>query len=196
MVTNNDIHDAINGFIAIKLHFQQDKYNYFKYNKKAPTSLLKSMSSKSNMCQQMLKILKKYSKREIIPYFVANFVDDPSISSPFSLSDDSYIEWRKYVDRMSYNLPNDFTIILQHIKSGKPILELLDDKIVRQEPFILFNYITGNVVFKRLNTLDDPDLRLWKEWEKRLDKYKSFIYYDDVDKLKTFLDHAKTQTTK
>lgn len=197
MVTNNEIQYAINGFIAIKLHFQEDKFDYFKYHKKAPSSLLKSMSSKSNICHQMVKILKKYSKREVIPYFVSNFVGDHKLSSPFSLTDDSYIEWRKYVDRMSYNLPNDFTTILQHLKNSKErldILELLDDNIVRQEPFILFNYITGGVVYKRLNTVPEPYLNIWKEWEKRLDKYKSFIYYDDVDKLKTYLDHAKTET--
>ena len=64
-------YEVYNLYLAIKLHFTSDTYDYFKHNAKVNSSM--NTFLKRNDQTFFHKLNTKYTKDEIIDYFISNF---------------------------------------------------------------------------------------------------------------------------
>ena len=64
-------YEVYNLYLAIKLHFTSDTYDYFKHNAKVNSSM--NTFLKRNDRFFFHKLNTKYTKDEIIDYFISNF---------------------------------------------------------------------------------------------------------------------------
>ena len=78
-------------YLALKQHFTKQEYDYFKYNGK--------VRANENSFEQrrdryfFKKLATRYPSKEIVGYFVANFISDPK-GYIGSFSRDGYTKWK------------------------------------------------------------------------------------------------------
>ena len=88
-------------FLALKLHFTSDHYDYFKYNGKHNASVA-SFEKRTDK-----RFFKRLAKRNIniVEYYVANLIDGKEWVSQFE--DRVWTEWLSRNQSIEYNFVND-----------------------------------------------------------------------------------------
>ena len=190
----NEGFDAYKTYLALKQHFTSD-YDYFKYNGKVRA---KSESFlKRNDKFFFRKLQKKYSKDELVEFFVSNFIVGGNnwIGNLISKeSEDNYANWRKSSESITYNFHNDLCWLSDYCskndisandlivvnKNDHPILlKLFLQNKITTETVIILDSVLGFVRYWNAK-IDDI---IWDEKRKLLNNYKSFVRYD-IDKCK------------
>ena len=190
----NEGFDAYKTYLALKQHFTSD-YDYFKYNGKVRA---KSESFlKRNDKFFFRKLQKKYSKDELVEFFVSNFIVSGNnwIGNLISKeSEDNYANWRKSSESITYNFHNDLCWLSDYCskndisandlivvnKNDHPILlKLFLQNKITTETVIILDSVLGFVRYWNAK-IDDI---IWDEKRKLLNNYKSFVRYD-IDKCK------------
>ena len=104
----HDGFEVFKTYLAIKLHFTTDNYDYFNYGGKVNCKL--ETFTKRNDRYFFHKLSKQYDKYEITDFFVANFLDDDRQWVGNLLRKDGkqvYLNYKKYTDGISYHFRND-----------------------------------------------------------------------------------------
>tara|TARA_R110002126_G_scaffold176323_2_gene324973 strand:+ start:873 stop:1487 length:615 start_codon:yes stop_codon:yes gene_type:complete len=190
----NEGFDAYKTYLALKQHFTSD-YDYFKYNGKVRA---KSESFlKRNDKFFFRKLQKKYSKDELVEFFVSNFIVSGNnwIGNLISKeSEDNYANWRKSSESITYNFHNDLCWLSDYCskndisandlivvnKNDHPILlKLFLQNKITTETVIILDSVLGFVRYWNAK-IDDI---IWDEKKRLLNNYKSFVRYD-IDKCK------------
>ena len=190
----NEGFDAYKTYLALKQHFTSD-YDYFKYNGKVRA---KSESFlKRNDKFFFRKLQKKYSKDELVEFFVSNFIVGGNnwIGNLISKeSEDNYANWRKSSESITYNFHNDLCWLSDYCskndisandlivvnKNDHPILlKLFLQNKITTETVIILDSVLGFVRYWNAK-IDDI---IWDEKKRLLNNYKSFVRYD-IDKCK------------
>ena len=190
----NEGFDAYKTYLALKQHFTSD-YDYFKYNGKVRA---KSESFlKRNDKFFFRKLQKKYSKDELVEFFVSNFIVGGNnwIGNLISKeSEDNYANWRKSSESITYNFHNDLRWLSDYCskndisandlivvnRNDHPILlKLFLQNKITTETVIILDSVLGFVRYWNAK-IDDI---IWDEKKKLLNNYKSFVRYD-IDKCK------------
>tara|TARA_R110002124_G_scaffold168247_1_gene335734 strand:+ start:80 stop:694 length:615 start_codon:yes stop_codon:yes gene_type:complete len=190
----NEGFDAYKTYLALKQHFTSD-YDYFKYNGKVRA---KSESFlKRNDKFFFRKLQKKYSKDELVEFFVSNFIVGGNnwIGNLISKeSEDNYANWRKSSESITYNFHNDLRWLSDYCskndisandlivvnKNDHPILlKLFLQNKITTETVIILDSVLGFVRYWNAK-IDDI---IWDEKKRLLNNYKSFVRYD-IDKCK------------
>lgn len=190
----NEGFDAYKTYLALKQHFTSD-YDYFKYNGKVRA---KSESFlKRNDKFFFRKLQKKYSKDELVEFFVSNFIVGGNnwIGNLISKeSEDNYANWRKSSESITYNFHNDLRWLSDYCskndisandlivvnRNDHPILlKLFLQNKITTETVIILDSVLGFVRYWNAK-IDDI---IWDEKRKLLNNYKSFVRYD-IDKCK------------
>ena len=151
----HDGFEVFKTYLAIKLHFTTDNYDYFNYGGKVNCKL--ETFTKRNDRYFFHKLSKQYDKYEITDFFVANFLDDDRQWVGNLLSKDGkqvYFNYKKYTDGISYHFRND-------------CLRIADDFSIRslsfdsgfscnngQHPRLLQLLIKKNITFQTTVILD------------------------------------------
>jgi hypothetical protein len=173
-------------YLALKSHFSNEKYDYFKYNKKVRASVA-SFNKRSDK-YWFEKTSRKYNDKEIVDFFVANFV---SVDNPHSLwigslineGEKVYLEWMKTNQSLTYIFKEQSTELFSQTKlenvfdcsKGHPILlkTFLKSELA---PEIMVIYDT---IFSYISEFDkkllDP---VWETVSLKIKKYKPFIHID------------------
>lgn len=179
--------DCYKTYLAMKQHFCKENYDYHKYQGKSRASLQSFYKRKDRYWFE--KLSRQKSDREILDYFVANFVscDDPDrmwIGEIIKNGESNYVSWRKRTQSLSYT----FTGECEGILNAKNFDEMFLIKN-RRHPQILKEYLKSSISLETLMILDEI-LHFSKEYDKILDdpvwlsisrkmkKYKSFINID------------------
>ena len=71
--------EAYQMYLALRLHFTTENYDYFKYNGKVSASL-KSFDKRKDK-YLFKKLTKKYDESTILNYYIANFIEGNKIGS-------------------------------------------------------------------------------------------------------------------
>ena len=174
-------------YLALKQHFTKDNYDYVKYRGKV-TASEKSFEERRDR-YFFKKLATKYGDKDILNYFVANFVSDPR-GYIKSFSDDIYTRWKIHQESFSYKFKEDVSIVLDEIA---PPYEITFDTIftVRkgQHPIILKKYLSREITLETLvvfehclgfverfdSSLSDP---IWKQTRNQILKYRPFLEID------------------
>ena len=173
-------------YLALKSHFSNEKYDYFKYNKKVRASVA-SFNKRSDK-YWFEKTSRKYNDKEIVDFFVANFV---SVDNPHSLwigslineGEKVYLEWMKTNQSLTYIFKEQSTELFSQTKlenvfdcsKGHPILlkTFLKSELA---PEIMVIY---DIIFSYISEFDkkllDP---VWETVSLKIKKYKPFIHID------------------
>lgn len=173
-------------YLAIKSHFTNRKYDYFKYNKKVRASV-KSFNSRSDK-YFFERTSRKFSDKEVVDFLVSNFVasDTPSnlwIGDIINSGERIYTDWMKRQQSLTYLFKEESTELL----SENTLEQVLDAS--KQHPIILKKFLSGkisietftiwNKIFQFGNKYDkqllDP---IWETVSLKILKYSPFLNID------------------
>lgn len=179
--------DAYRTYLSLKNHFTKDKYDYHKYCGKSRATVQSFYKRKDRFWFE--KVTRQKNEKEVVDFFVANFVasSDPSslwIGEIIREGDTRYNEWRKKVQSLSYIFKEEVCAIF----NSKNFDEMF--KIVgNRHPQILKEHLQGNLSLESMLVLDkilnyrvefDKKLNdpVWQLTSMKLKKYSPFLNID------------------
>ena len=175
---------------ALKLHFTQESYDFFKYNGKTNVSVTTFENRKDKY--HFYKLSRRLAQKEdMIDFIVANLVEDEKTWVGSLLMQESEVNYRKHqkvIQSMSYTFENDCKLIFgdcilnpNQVLSTDGDYPLLLTKTLRKEVQIeslcLLNQILG---FFPMWTNKINDTIRWPEVRRKCIKYASFLPQDSV----------------
>lgn len=170
-------------YVALKLHFNSDRYDYFKAEGKTRLSL--NSFNNRNDRYFFEKLSTKYGSKRIEEFLLANLITDNGLWIGESFNDEAqknYHEWKKRVQALTYNFKEE----IQKLSRGTEfddnfkvtanehpkLLKLVLQKEVSLETFIILNEILN--FFPQWNRDMKNDI-VWQDVKKRAKKYKLFL---------------------
>jgi len=175
---------------ALKLHFTQESYDFFKYNGKTNVSVTTFENRKDKY--HFYKLSRRLAQKEdMIDFIVANLVEDEKTWVGSLLMQESEVNYRKHqkvIQSMSYTFENDCKLIFRDcILNPNEVLMTDGDypvllkkalqKSVNIESMCLLNNMLG---FVPMWSKKIADTIHWPNYRMKLLKYSAFIPKDDV----------------
>ena len=173
-------------YLALKSHFSNVKYDYFKYNKKVRASAT-SFNARSDK-YWFEKTSRKYPDKEIVNFLVSNFVatDTPQnlwIGSLINEGERTYVEWMKRQQSLTYLFKEQSEELLSETKledafncskGHPPILKKFLGGKISPEVLVIYDKIFqfGKVFDTKLL---DP---VWEIVSLKIRKYNPFLQVD------------------
>lgn len=173
-------------YLALKSHFSNRNYDYFKYNKKVRASIT-SFNRRTDK-YWFEKTSRKYKDEEIVNFLVANFVESTSVNQIWigeiiNSGERTYQEWMKRQQSLTYLFKEQSAELFSEIKlddalncsKGHPtVLKRFLSGKLSLETFIIYDKIFGfskNFDKKLL----DP---VWETVSLKISKYAPFLNID------------------
>ena len=175
---------------ALKLHFTQESYDFFKYNGKTNVSVTTFENRKDKY--HFYKLSRRLAQKDdMIDFIVANLVEDEKTRVGSLLMQESEVNYRKHqkvIQSMSYTFENDCKLIFGDcILNPNEVLMTDGDypvllkkglqKLVNIESVCLLNNMLG---FVPMWSKKIADTIHWPNYRMKLLKYSAFIPKDDV----------------
>jgi hypothetical protein len=163
-------------YMALKLHFTNDKFNFFNCNIKHYS---KNMPKDAGL---LFSKIKKYYKttNDFIGVSVSNILNDiPHIPYVSSYDDEVYMLWKKRIQSLPYRFETDLNFLFRNdfnqlfeVEGGQcKIVKYAMQNRINIETFIILNELL-NFIPKIDNDVDDY---LWPIWKSRVMKYRPFL---------------------
>ena len=170
-------------YLSLKSHFTNPKYDFFKYGGKSRATVTSFNKRKDKYWFE--KSSRKYSDKEIVDYFLANFLaaDNPQnvwIGEIINSGERTYVEWMKRQQSLTYLFKEQSEELLSETK--------LEDAFncSRGHPTVLKKFLGGkigietlviyDIIFQFGNVFDtklmDP---VWETVSLKIRKYKPFL---------------------
>ena len=179
--------DCYKTYIAMKSHFTKDSYDYLRYGNRLPRLTVNSFYQRKDRFF-FEKMSRQFDGNEIEKFFIANFTagTDPEkvfISDIIKTGRDTYIEWQKRNQSLSYTFKED----LNKLFDGRNLDEVFSCK--KGHPLILKNYLGGHICLETLvicnkilgythNFDKKLDPYVWSTVSMKIKKYEPFINID------------------
>jgi hypothetical protein len=174
-------------YTSLKLHFNSDSYDYFKYNGKVNTSIDAFENRKDKW--HFYKLSRRFTNVEQgRDFIVANLVHDPNVWVGNLLTEESDIQYRKrqkVIQSLTYTFTNEIESIMSQENPNESLM-ILDG----QYPELLTKYLQHDISIETiciLNTL----MNFLKMWDKKIidtirypavsrtiKKYTPFVSFD------------------
>lgn len=185
--------DVYKTYLALKLHFSKDNYNYFTFNGKSRASKLAFDKRKDRYFFK--KLAAKFDRDTVVEYFVSYFVNNSNtwIGDISVHGSKVYTDWKKKIQSMTFLFENDIDYLLSVCKFE----EIFDCKN-GNHPYLLQSYYGDRITLetlvilnKILNYIPDFDKKIiepvvWSETKKQVVKYEPFLHIN-CDKYKRIL---------
>lgn len=178
--------NAYQEYLALKRHFVDSKYDYFKYNKKVRATV-KSFYKRNDRFW-FEKISRQKSDQEVVDFFVANFVccNNPEglwVGEMVKEGEERYQQWQKKIQSLSYFFKEESQSLFEENKFEDIF------KCSKGHPILLKKHLSGKisletmVLFDRIfdysknfdKKLQDP---VWKTISHKIKKYSPFLHID------------------
>jgi hypothetical protein len=190
---------AYETYVALKLHFNNDSYDYFKYAGKVTVSRESYESRNDKLLFN--RACKLYSKDEYVKLLVSNFICDPDTWIGDIISDlgkQRLLDWKKIIQSIKYTFKQDLIYIDEYLidhditfndlfKKNRPyplIVTFCIHKNISLESFVIMNLILNFV--PRVDKLIDERI-LWNKYKLLSKKYVQFIVSDNASEYKKLL---------
>ena len=186
-----DGYEAFSMYQSLKLHFNQQTYDFFKYNGKTNTSKLVFENRKDKY--HFYKLARKVTQKDdLVSFLVANFVENENVWIGDLLTEDAEVKFRKHqkiIQSLSYIFENDCKLIFEDcILNPNEVLRVVDGeypillkkalrKEIHVETLCLLAQILG---FLPMWNKKITDTIRWPEYQKKLTKYAHFLPQDMV----------------
>lgn len=176
-------YEAYKMYLALKAHFQTEKYDVIKQRGRIRTSQKNYLGSGKSFSFQ--RLVKQYKDDEICDFMVANFVGGNRWGGVFDVdANREYQAWKRRVESLRYQFTNEL----------QKLIDIADDRGVGlfdveagQHPLILKEYYGGRlsletlVILNRLvnfvQEFDDKlsDTLMWPDTSRLIRKYQPFL---------------------
>ena len=174
-------------YLALKNHFTKDNYDYHKYCGKVRASLQSFYKRKDRFWFE--KLSRQKSEKEVIDFFVSNFVSsgDPQslwIGDIIREGEKTYISWNGKIQSLTYLFKSEVESVIS-IKDFNETFEVKGSS----HPLLLKDHLQGNLSLETMVILDkilgykvDFDKKLkdpvWQLVSQNMNKYSSFLNID------------------
>jgi hypothetical protein len=173
-------------YLSLKSHFTNPKYDFFKYGGKSRATITSFNKRKDKYWFE--KSSRKYSDKEIVDYFLANFLaaDNPQnvwIGEIINSGERTYTEWMKRQQSLTYLFKEQSEELLSETKledafncskGHPPVLKKFLSGKICIETLVIYDkiFLFGNVFDKKLL---DP---VWETVSLKIKKYNPFLNID------------------
>lgn len=194
MYLRMDAFEAYKAYLALKSHFNNKTYDFFKYNGR-------TRASKNTFEKRTDKyFFHKLAKRDdVIPFLVSNFlITDCWVGDLVNeqIAEKTYREWKKRQDSLSYifsndieKLDDDFNSNFMVVDGAHPkILKMYLRKEVTPETLLILEDILG---FFRLWNRRIEEKYIWPVEHIKLKKYRPFFTINPEKYKKILVDKIK-----
>lgn len=177
--------DTYSLFLALKNHFTQPSYDYFKYHGKTNASPDSFMSRRDRF--QFQKLSRKVNASDMKDFIVANLLAGKSWVGDF-LEDDANENYLSYVKRkqaFSYVFANELDKFFSEnppecafkSKDGQmpPVLNSLMNGTISPETFAILNHYIG---FSKVFDEKLKDDYIWSKYRSTITKLYPFLEFD------------------
>jgi len=181
---------AYQTYVAIRNHFKQDSYDFFKYNGK--TRVRQDSFLKRSDRYFFAKLQRKLSTSELVGFFVANFINDDSNWSGSLVTENSmtvYNQWMKKIQSLSYTFEQDCLTLKEAVDiNGKsfdnlftangnhpPLLKLYLGNRIQLETMVIIDQLLR---YSKSWSRDLDDDIVWNSVKSLIDNYSSFVQVD------------------
>ena len=191
--------DVYKIYLAIKLHFTSESYDYFKHQGKT-TARLNTFTKRRDR-YFFHKLSKSYSHNDCINYFVSGFINGDNLwigDVVGKTASDNYAKWQRRIESLSYVFSGDIDTLFEFIeekgikfddlfkvKSGQhpPLVKLFLADKVSLETMIILDDILGYT--KQFNKQIQETV-IWPKKYNLLKRYKPFLKYN-ITKMKLII---------
>ncbi len=193
-------YEAFGLYQALKLHFTQESYDFFKYNGKSNVNVTSFENRKDKY--HFYKLSRKYSnKDDLTDFIVANLMVTERMWVGDLLSEDAEVRYRarkKTLQSLSYVFENDCRTIFEGLDDPNSVIKTDGDY-----PVLLTKTLRGEVSIETLCILNHilnffpmwnrkiTDTIRWPDFRRKCEKYASFLP-QDVVKYKMILKKVLT----
>ena len=187
--------EAYQIYVAMKLHFNSDRYDIFKANGKtrASRSAFEKRRDKTFFFH-LARLLDKHGKEYLIPLFL----DNPNMWVGDTLHDRSeeiFWQWQKRLQSMTYNFKNDIECCVNRFENFNELFRCEDGQMpalmwmvmhynISIETFIIMNKVLN--FFPQFDK-DIAEPIVWNELRKKCLKYEPFLGNIDEVKYKNIM---------
>lgn len=181
-----DAFQAYKIYLALKSHFNNKNYDYFKYNGRTRASI-KTFENRSD--KYFFSKLARHS--DCVNYLASNFFEGDCWVGDLvneSVAEKTYRKWRKRIESLTYVFTNDLdrlndcydTNLIPVDGQYPPLLKMYLRKEISPETLLILNDITPffNTWNRRIT-----DKVIWPTHYSKLRKYRPFFTID-LDKYK------------
>lgn len=183
-------YEAFGIYNALKLHFTQESYDYFKYNGKTNVSLSSFENRKDKW--HFTKLSKKFSQKDDLVFFiVSNLINNEKLWIGDLLNDDAdthHLKRKKVIQSISYIFENDCIKLFSGIENPNDLL------IVDQgtHPKLLTSYMRKEIEIETMCILNSilnffpvwtkkiEDTIIWPSHRMKVLKYNDFLNKDQT----------------
>ena len=180
--------------MAIKLHFTSDSYDFYRHNAKVNSSF--NTFLKRNDRFFFHKLTTKYTKEEMLEYFVSNFFYNSKTWIGNLVRADGetiYNKWKKYNQSFTYNFRSDCVQLSNVINDNS----IRFDDVFRvhngQHPRLLRLLLSEKISVQTIIILDKA-LSFIKRWDKEI--AENVIWPEKSFKIKKLSPFIKFNLTK
>jgi hypothetical protein len=182
-------------YLALKQHFTQDSYDYFKYHGKTRANKESFLQRRDKY--QFQKLSRMYSDEEMKEFLVSNLLKSKTWVGDFLEDDanDNYLDYLRRKQSLTYIFSNDLDDLFtqeppevafkvgEGYRSLPPILNFIMCGAMSPETFVILDRFIGfsSVLDKQL-----ADDYLWSKYRMLPQKLHPFLSYDK-DKMKAIL---------
>jgi hypothetical protein len=183
--------DVYKIYLAIKLHFTSESYDYFKHNGKT-TARLNTFTKRRDR-YFFHKLSRSYSSSACVDYFVAGFIGSDTVwigDVVGKSGQENYTRWQKRIESLSYVFEGDVNTLLEFIEEKKIKFDDLFKVKDGQHPPLVKLYIANKITIESMIILDDilnytkqfnkqiKETVIWPKKYKLLMNYKPFLKYN------------------
>jgi len=191
-------------YLALKLHFSKDNYNFFTFNGKSRASLQSFEKRKDKYFFK--KLGTKYDQTEIVNFLVSHFIIDGNcwIGNLSVNKSKTYSDWKNRMQSMSFVFQNEMDALSDIEQDFDSLFKVTNG----QHPIILKEHLAGNVSLESMVILQKiinyipyftskiSEPIVWPEVKKRVVKYEPFISLDKPKYKRILLNTWNSLTTR
>lgn len=181
-------------FIALKLHFTEGNYDYFKFQGRTGASFASYQRRKDAFSFE--KLYSQYGN-DVILFMAFNLANDPNLYPKLMLEDskceDFYFECKKEIDSVSYRLTElaKQYNLYEILKLQKPHPMLVKLIIVNKVSIAMASIIDSCVNYVPLYDNGIEENIVWPIYSSKIKKIKPFIKLDKENVKNKFVDLLK-----
>lgn len=177
-------------YLAVKSHFLNEKYDYFKYQGRTRADIRTFQNRKDKYYFEKLgKVLKTEGETE--RFFVSNFVFEGNLWVGDALQEgcqNNYVHWKKRIQSMRYIFKKDLTYLTEQAEELQANIKELFQSKDGQHPLVLKMFLKKKLTIESLVILNSffhffdrwdetiKDKTLWPEIRKRCLRYEPFLF--------------------
>ena len=176
-----EAYDAYRLYLGLKLHFQDDKYNFMRFNGGVRSSPESFFKRKDRWFFE--KLIRRYKGEQVKEFFISNFITGDKYGGLHTEEADIiYTDWKKRMQSVTYNFKNDIKVLIESVEHFDELFQKDE-----QYPVILLKLYQGEIQLETFLILNQM-LNFFPQFDKELDEYQWPVTRKLCNKYSSFLN--------